>query len=989
LIPGRTRGIAMKSDAMSKLSASCIVLVMLLSALVIVPGGSESETPSTKTIYVPVLSGGLPVTNAWVNLTEVHTGTVIAAQYSSTWTAYTVTNAPSGYYRVDVAHNDYYDALAADEFRYDGQSDVTTNEVTLLAFNDKEHTWNVTVRNPSNQIVQGALVGFYDPVSKEWVAKGVTNSLGYVSIAMFETAVLGDVDLVIVKSGYETYIEQVLVNSDRTDTWNIVKSMLVSSYVRNGTGPASNVVSYLINTDASIPWVKRVLKSTGTAMAFDAYAGNFVLVVDADGNAAHVQTLVVGSDVPLTISLGPQSQRENSVAIDYGADFTSFSMTVATSWSYDEAYPGLMYGDMGSLRTQVDLLMGDGNGDLTALEAQVFYDELVAWGTEYVASDKLLMLNETAYVSDLSVTGFTMNLGASAVTDTTSVDFGYTCGYQAPSIPLDGGFYDALVYAKYDTSEVNYTYSIALAPGYERVSNSSGSFTVSGYTDIVVDPAKATGGPAIISMKFEASEGPSASAGIQLLTGSYIVRDDEGNISHYVVRVGANVTFTAEDSVDPNGNPMTYTWDFGDGTTPVVTSNETYVYKYTEAALERFVNLTVTDSVGTPNWTEIKVVCDDANPVPVIQVKDKTINMTDFSVTVNQTELLVFNGTDSYDYFVDGDLTEGLVDFVQFDYGDNTSSGRISSSNNEQNVTHSYKQAGVFNLTLNVTDVVGHYKNLTLKVYVNDTTEPVVGYTVLNSTGGTNLVENATVVFNGTDTADNFDTLENMTFHWYFGDGQWDNETGSVVNHTYQRFGKLTVSLNVTDSAGNYDVLARVITINSGPRPKMMVDRVYYEPLNFTEDSSGFILVNMTNKGTAVATNIVVTFYKVNPDGTQDEIAGTYQVLNATTLLPVENDVGVLVGGKVQVKFECTMKNPGTYSIKVVVMSQNQSENTTFVASGTSAMNVGEAGWKEIALWGGVLAVIILVPALIYVTRRLSKREKKGPRREKKSEEEQ
>ena len=981
----------MKSDAMSKLSASCIVLVMLLSTLVIFPGSSESETTSTKNIYVPVLSGGLPVTTgAWVNLTEVHSGAVTAAQYQSEFTAYVVTGAPSGYYRVSVVANDYYDVLSADEFRYDGQSDVTTDVVALQAFGYKEHSWNVTVRNPDNQIVQGALVGFYDPVSKEWVAKGVTNSLGYVSVAMFETAVLGDVDLVIVKSGYETYVEQVLVNSDQIRTVNVAKSMLVSSYVRNGSGPASNVVSYLINTDSSVPWVKRVLKSTGTAMAFDAYAGNFVLVVDADGNAAHVQTLTVaGSDIPLTISLGAQTQRENSVAIDFGADFTSFSMTVATSWSYDEAYPGLRYSDMGSLRMQVDLMMGDGDGDLTAFEAQLFYDAVQAWGTEYVASDKLLTLNETAYVSDLAITGYTMDLAASAVTDTTSVNYGYACGYQAPSIPLDGGFYDALAYASYDTSEVNYTYSIDLAPEYERVSNSSGSFTVSGYTQVIVDPAKATGGPAIISIKFEASEGPSAGAGVQLSSVSYIVRDDEGNITKYVVRVGANVTFTAEDSADPNGNPLTYTWDFGDGTSPIVTSNETYAYKYTTAALERTVNLTITDSVGMPNWTEIKVVCDDADPVPVIQVKDKTINMTDFSITVNQTELIVFNGTDSYDYVMNGDDELGMVDFVQFDYGDNTSSGRISSSNNEQNVTHSYKAAGTFNLTLNVTDVVGHYKNLTLKVHVNDTTEPVVGYTVKNDTGGINLVENATIWFNATDTTDNYDDLANLTFHWYFGDGEWENETGFLVNHTYQRFGKLTVSLNVTDRSNNSDVLARVITINSGPRPKMMVDRVFYDPGNFTEDASGFILVNMTNKGTSVAKNIVVTFYKVNPDGSQDEITGTYQVLNATTLLPVDNDVGVLVGGKVQIKFECTMKNPGTYSIKVVVMSQNQSENTTFVASGTQALNVEEAGWKEWVLWGGVLAVIILVPTLIYVTRRLSKREKKGPRREKKSEEAQ
>jgi len=316
----------MKRNRTSKLSASLIVLVMAMSALALLPPQSGGEPASTSNIYVPVLSGGFPVTDAWVNLTNVHTGAVTAAQYTPAKSAYAVNNAPSGYYRVDVAHPDYYDQLDAAEFRFDGFSNYTTALVQLTAFNDKVYTWNITVRNPSNNPVgSGVVVGFYDPINKEFVSRGVTNSASYVVLSMFQTAVVGDVYLVAVKSGagYQMYAQPVIVNSDQTLTINFANSYVVSSYITDANGPANNAVSYLVNTDPSVPWIKRVLKSKGPAMAFDAYNGNFLLVVDADGDASDVRTVTVsGAPVSLSISLGAQTKRTEQVAVTYGRTST-------------------------------------------------------------------------------------------------------------------------------------------------------------------------------------------------------------------------------------------------------------------------------------------------------------------------------------------------------------------------------------------------------------------------------------------------------------------------------------------------------------------------------------------------------------------------------------------------------------------------------------------------------------------------------------------
>ena len=993
-IPRRERGIAMKSDPMSKLSASVVVLLMALSAMVIVPAGFEGQSSSAKNIYVPVLSGGSPVTNAYVNLTDVHTGAVVAANYMPSKAAYAVEGAPSGYYRVSVTHDDYYDKPdATTQFRFDATSNYTTSVVQLTAFPTKQYVWNITVRDPANLLVVGALVGFYDPIAKEFVAKGTTNELGYATVSMFSSTVSGDVDLVIVKRGFETYVEQVAVTSDITRTVNLVKSKVVSSYVTLGSETVSNVVAYLINTDNSIPLVKRVLKSYSAAMSFDAYAGNFVLVVDGDGAAAHVQTLTVGAtDVNLAISLSAQTKRTELIDITYGANFRTFSLNVNTTWSYDDAYPGLMYNDMGSLRMQVDLTLGNGDGTLSSTEANGFKALIQTYGSQYVTSEKLLTVNGTSYLSSATVTGYVNDVASGSVVDVTGVNYSYACGYTASTLDIGALDYDSIVSVKYDTASADYRYTVALVSGYERVSNTSFEGTIAGFSSVSIDPSTGTGSWVTIAMTVQKSETPSASAGISSEANiAYAVLDSGNNITGYIVRVGANVTLNAGSSVDPNGNPMTYTWKFGDGSSDVTTSNKTVVHNYLTAAAERTVNLTITDVAGLTNWTDLKVVCDDMTPSPVISAKERILNTTDNSVSIEQREMLVVNATASTDdAAILGDGL-GMIDWVQFDYGDGNSSNRIAWNETEQNVSYSYASSGTYTLVLNVTDVVGLWKNTTLTVKVNDTTKPTVTFTAKNWTGGSSLVENMTVVFDASASYDNLDNISLLRFEWNYGDGVWENYTGLAgtnVTHNYTKVATFHVALNVTDLAGNWQKVPKTINVLEGPRPKLKVETVYYSPGNFSEGKQGYILVNLTNTGSRPASGVVVTFWVVRTDGTE-KLLGTAmssggQMYNGSSAVTV-----VEVGGKVQVKFPVTFDSKGTYTIKVNVTCTDQLTVAKYTASGDKALIVKEAGWKKPLLWGGVAAVIVLVPLALYFRGRLSKREKKGPRREKKGEEAQ
>ncbi len=978
----------MKRNEMSKLSASLFVLLLTLSAIGTFPMAGQAQLPTYRNIYIPVSSSGSAVTDAWVNLTDVHTGKVIAAQYSPQSYTYVVTNAPSGFYRVDVVDPNYYDAMDAAEFAYNGFDNYTLSPaINLPGFAPLSTTWNVTVTDSGGNPVMGASVGFYYQATGakygEYVAKATTDVYGNAVFKMFKTT--SNYELVVMKATYATNLEPITVTADGWRNITLSSSHRITGFVADSIGPANNVVAYLIDQDSSVPWVVRVLKSYGSFVAFDAYDGNFTLVVDASGDAAYVTTVTVaGSDVALSIPLlAPQTQRTEYVNLTYGSNFNSFSLSVATDWAYDDAYPGLPYNDMGSLRAQIDLVMGDGNGYLDSNEINAFVSKVQSYGPQYISSFGLMEVNNTAF-ANAAMTGFNLVFASGAGPDTLndSVAYGYSCAYASHSaIDIGANEYTGAFVATYDSNEANYQYSISLVNGYELVANSSTTQVfVGGYRTVVVNPSLVSaGGQETVSMTFQASEIPVAKATVLSSAYAYAVTVN-GNITRYLVAVGQNVTLSSQQSSDPNGNPLTYTWNFGDGSPVETTTNATVVHMYTASA-SVVANLTVTDVVGLQNWSSINVTCDGLAPTPVISVQGFTI--VNNAIAVNQRQTVYFNGSYSKDDAVTAGDNLGIIDHVQFDWGDGNVSARVAWTVENQNVSHAYENSGQYNVTLNVTDVVGNWKNTTLVVNVNDTQAPTLSFVVKNATWGTTLVENQTLIFDATATTDNVNSLSQLMFSWEFGDGKWLNETGADgganVTHNYSLVGSVTLRLNVTDLSNNSNVQARMLTIVSSPRPNLIIDAITYDPAKaFTEGSTGTIVVNMTNMGNANATGIVLTFYIVQADGTQKQIGTATQsdvMLNGTQVSVVT------VGQSVQAKFSYTPSNKGTYTIRVNVTSDNQLKTTT---KNAPQLVVNQPAWKEFALWGGVLAVIILIPLLLYLRGRWARREKKGPRRERK-----
>lgn len=184
----------------------------------------------------------------------------------------------------------------------------------------------------------------------------------------------------------------------------------------------------------------------------------------------------------------------------------------------------------------------------------------------------------------------------------------------------------------------------------------------------------------------------------------------------------STLTFDGSGSYDPDGDPLTYRWDFGDGSTGAgVSPDHTYT-----AGGEYGVTLIVNDGkedslphVTTAAITEINdPPSADAGP--------------DQSAPVNDT--VTFDGSSSYD-------PDGYITHYQWDFGDGT-------AGSGETTTHTYSNVGTYTVTLTVTDDGGLWDTDAAAVVVMEEASLVMhvaGIAMSTKEAGINLNATATV----------------------------------------------------------------------------------------------------------------------------------------------------------------------------------------------------------------------------------------------------
>jgi PKD repeat protein len=261
--------------------------------------------------------------------------------------------------------------------------------------------------------------------------------------------------------------------------------------------------------------------------------------------------------------------------------------------------------------------------------------------------------------------------------------------------------------------------------------------------------------------------------------------------------VGVPVSFTAAGSSDPNNDPLTFTWDFGDNSLPV--SVTAPITTHTYSSLGTFTaTLTVSDGQGGSDTAQATVtITDESQNTPPIADAGGP-----YAGTVGQ--LIQFNASGSSD--PDGDPLTYLWNFGNGD-------SRLG-----MNPMYAYTSDGTWPVTLTVSDGRGGSDDDNATAVVNPlpptNTPPVINGNPTIPTAG---LVNQPLQFDADASDVDGDAL---TFTWNFGDGSTSTPSQtSATTHIYAGAGSFPVTVTVNDGHGGQVSSAPVtvtITVPTG-----------------------------------------------------------------------------------------------------------------------------------------------------------------------------
>ena len=282
----------------------------------------------------------------------------------------------------------------------------------------------------------------------------------------------------------------------------------------------------------------------------------------------------------------------------------------------------------------------------------------------------------------------------------------------------------------------------------------------------------------------------------------------------------ATVTFNGASSSDPDNNlPLTYAWNFGDGTTGSgVSPTKTYATNGSFTA-----TLVVTDALGlasAPATTGVTIT----NVAPTVNAgPDGTVVAgTPFNLSATFTD--------------PGGATDAPWAWT-IAWGDGATQTGSAASVGAITASHTYAAAGPFTVQVSVTDKDGGTGSDQAAVTV--LASPPPNQAPIANPGGPYSAD-ATVAFTGAGSSDPDNNLP-LTYAWTFGDGA----TGSGVSpsHTYAAAGTYSARLVVTDALGLASALVSTTvtianvapTVNAGPDASVSLGSPFNLSATFTD----------------------------------------------------------------------------------------------------------------------------------------------------------
>ena len=222
-----------------------------------------------------------------------------------------------------------------------------------------------------------------------------------------------------------------------------------------------------------------------------------------------------------------------------------------------------------------------------------------------------------------------------------------------------------------------------------------------------------------------------------------------------------------QNTYDPDNQPLTYEFNFGDGNVDTNTVGLGYNFYSTPGVFN--VTMKVTDALGasTSASTQVNIV----NRVPVVGALHCDIYGLEIYCYPENTY----------------DPDNGALSF-EYNYGD----GKVESTGNNLQGHHIFSAAGDYTVSVKVTDPLGG--TATTSGLVHLVNLPPVAFISCD-------VNNLFVACNS---AGSYDPEQHpLQFKFDYGDGFVDTNNYGFTNHAYTQAGLNTVTLTITDNAGN------------------------------------------------------------------------------------------------------------------------------------------------------------------------------------------
>lgn len=284
------------------------------------------------------------------------------------------------------------------------------------------------------------------------------------------------------------------------------------------------------------------------------------------------------------------------------------------------------------------------------------------------------------------------------------------------------------------------------------------------------------------------------------------------------------VEFDASDSAAPAGQIVSYEWDF-DNNNVFTDASGVRVSRTFEQIGTYTVNLRVTDNTGQFKIASQEIVVSSENmPIAVIEIPTST-----GKYFVGQQ--YSFQGEKS-------SSPAGAIQKYEWDFGDG------SAKANTRTATHSYGEAGEYEVILIVTDEAGTKAEAseTINLEIPESAPIAVIKTVPGPTGEEEDVIEGTVPFEVSFDATGSQDPDNniVDYKWDFdGDGTED-AAGDRTIFVYKTSGIYNATLTVVDSENNESKDVMVVRVSSQPlQARVTADPVEgVVPLTVTFDAS-------------------------------------------------------------------------------------------------------------------------------------------------------